>query len=147
MIKSVFESRGPVRKAALYRQLLRMEKKSETTMTQYVADFTQMAEQLDEAGIKIPDELLSIMLLTSLPTEFENFSIAIESRDDILGLEKLLIKLIEEEVRQKDRLSKSNDNDNVNALMSKGQSSQRNKKKIIICKRLNLPENVISVVK
>jgi len=82
-LKDVFESRGPVRKAALYKQLLRMEKKRCTTMTQYVNDFTRKAEQLEEAGIEIPDELLSIMLLGSLPSEFENFSVAIESRDKI----------------------------------------------------------------
>ena len=75
--KTVFESRGPERKAALYKQLLRMEKGPDIAIKQHVSEFTNKAEQLEEAGIKIPDELLS-MLLSSLPTEFENFCIAIE---------------------------------------------------------------------
>ncbi|KAL0116419.1 hypothetical protein PUN28_009806 [Cardiocondyla obscurior] len=124
-LKAVFESRGPVRKAALYKQLQRMEKKPSITMTQYVTDFTRKAEQLEEAGIEIPDELLSIMLLGSLPVEFENFSVAIESRDEIPTLENLKIKLIEEEARQSDRVPKtSEDHNNNDALLAKGRSER-----------------------
>ena len=47
-VKAVFESRGPVRKAALYKRLLRMEKRTDITITQYVTDFTHTAEQLSE---------------------------------------------------------------------------------------------------
>lgn len=124
-LKTIFESRGPVRKAALYKQLLRMEKDPKSTMTQYVTDFSQKAEQLEEAGIAIPNELLSIMLLGSLPTEFENFSIAIESRDDIPTLENLKVKIIEEEARQSDRVAKTNENQKSNtALFTKDRSEQ-----------------------
>ena len=72
-----------------------MEIKDGISMTQYVSDFSYMAEQLTDTGIKIPEDLLSIMLLNSLPTEFENFSIAMESCDDISKLENLKVKLIE----------------------------------------------------
>lgn len=115
----MFESRSPIKKAALYKQLLRMEKKANISMTQYVTDFTRKAEQLEEAGIEIPDELLSIMLLLSLPTEFENFSIAIESRGNIPTLENLKIKLIEEEARQSDRVEKTDEDNNNDALLTK----------------------------
>lgn len=57
-------------------------------MTQHVNEFSSKAGQLEEAGIEIPKELLSIMLLSSLPTQYENFSVAIESRDDISTLIK-----------------------------------------------------------
>ena len=112
-LKTVFESRGPVRKAALYKQLLRMEKEPDIAITQYVSKFTNKAEQLEEAGIKIPDELLSIMLLSSLPTEFENFCIAIESQDNLPTLENLKIKIIEEEARQNERAIKKDANENM----------------------------------
>lgn len=86
-LKRVHESKGPVRKATLYKQLYRMRKDRETSMNNYVNSFSNKAEQLVEAGIKIPDDLLSIMLLSSLPDDFENFSIAIESRDEIPNIE------------------------------------------------------------
>lgn len=60
----------------------------------------RIADQLDEAGIKVASELLSIMLLTSLPEDFENFRVAIESRDKISDINFLRTKLIEEEARR-----------------------------------------------
>jgi hypothetical protein len=59
---------GPVRKAVLCKQLLRIEKKPDVTMSQYVTEFTRKAEQLAE--IDIPEELLSVMSLGSLLAEF-----------------------------------------------------------------------------
>lgn len=98
-----------------------MEKNSDSTMSQYVTNFCQKAEQIEEAGIVIPNELLSIMILGSLPTEFENFSVAIESRDEIPTLENLKVKLIEEEARQNDRIVRNNDDKSNSALLTKGQ--------------------------
>jgi hypothetical protein len=125
-LKAVFESRGPVRKAVLYKQLLRLEKKPDVSMSQYVIEFTSKAEQLAETGIDIPEELLSVMLLGSLPAEFENFSVAIESRDDIPSFENLKLKLVEEEARQIDRVIPSNQDCNSNsALVTKGRRANK----------------------
>lgn len=99
-LERAFNSRGPVRKAVLYRQLYQMKKDPEKSMSQYVSDFMRTADQLDEAGIKVPSELLSIMLLSSLPGDFENFRVAIESRDEIPDINFLKAKLIEEEARR-----------------------------------------------
>ncbi|KMQ83551.1 retrovirus-related pol polyprotein from transposon tnt 1-94, partial [Lasius niger] len=124
-LKGIFESKGPVRKATLYKQLLRMEKESNATITQHVNDFTSKAGQLEEAGIQIPDELLSIMLLNSLPDEYKNFSVAMESRDDIPTLEVLKAKLKEEEARQNDRDAKTSDSDKKgDALLARGSANR-----------------------
>lgn len=87
--------------AILYKQFLKMEKK--TNMVQYVNEFSSKAGQFKKASIEIPETLLSIMLLSSLPAAYENFSVAIESRDQIPTLEILKAKLMEEEARQNDR--------------------------------------------
>nr|XP_012149732.1 PREDICTED: uncharacterized protein LOC105663683 [Megachile rotundata] len=58
ILKEVFESKGPVRKVTLYKQLIRMEKKPSEKMTQYVNEFLSKASQLEEAGIEIAEELL-----------------------------------------------------------------------------------------
>lgn len=73
-----------------------MEKRPNQSMLQYVTEFTHKAEKLEDLEIALPKELLSIMLLCSLPSEFENFSIAIESRDTIPDFDSLKVKLIEE---------------------------------------------------
>ena len=43
-LKTVFESRGPVRKAAHYKQLLGMERGPDIAITQYVSEFPNKAE-------------------------------------------------------------------------------------------------------
>jgi hypothetical protein len=91
-----------------------MKKEPNQTMTQYIENFVDKAEQLDEAGLKVPQEMLSIMLLNALPIEYENFCVAIESRDDIPNLESLKSKLLEQEARQEDRSVKEARNERVN---------------------------------
>jgi len=55
-----------------------MEKKPNMIMTQYVTDFVSKAEQPRKVSIEILDELLSIILLGSLPIEYENCIVAIK---------------------------------------------------------------------
>jgi len=104
-----------------------MTKLSDVTMTQNVNDFERKAEQLEVAEIKLPDDLLSIMLLASLP-EYENFSVAIESRDEVPKLDYLKTKLKEEEARQNDRDAKirRDHNEKSEALVVK-QNNEREK--------------------
>jgi len=128
-LKRVHESKGPVRKATLYKQLYRMRKDSEITMNTYINEFTNKAEQLTEAGIKIPD-LLSIMLLSSLSDDFENFSIAIESRDEIPNIDSLKVKLLEEEAPQNKRAGRNNSEkgQNSDVLISRAQGRDKQKR-------------------
>lgn len=71
-LKNVFESRGPVRKATLYKQLLRMEKKPDVSISEYVSVFTQQAEKLEDAGIKIPkNRYRPISKISVLPLNLE----------------------------------------------------------------------------
>lgn len=128
-LKKTHKSRGPVRKAVLYRQLYQMKRKPKQSMTQFVNDFMEKSELLEEVGIKIPAELLSIMLLSSLQEEYENFRAAIESRDEIPTIDNLKLKLIEEDARWTD--ANKNEENSQGAFLSKGkeksQDSGRNK--------------------
>jgi len=119
LLIKIYDSRGPVRRATLYKQLYRMKKESSIAMSRYISNFTTKAEQLEEAGITIPPDLLSIMLLGSLPSEYENFCIAIESRDEIPSIEALKSKLIEEEARQNDRVAHDDANNNALTIKTK----------------------------
>lgn len=123
-LERVHESKGPVRKAVLYKQLYRMKKDASQSMTQYVHFFTRKAEQLEEVGIKIPNELLSVMLLSSLPSEYDSFCVAIESRDQVPDIESLKLKLIEQEARLNERNSKYDENQ-IDALLVKGKGNNK----------------------
>ena len=58
--------------------------------------FFDAVDKLREMDITIHDEMLSVLLLYSLPESFENFRCAIESRDEYPKPEALKVKIIEE---------------------------------------------------
>lgn len=72
-LQMVYESKGPARKAKLYKELMRLIKKHNVTMLQHINEFEKNAEELAPTNIQLPGDLLSIMALASLPPEFENF--------------------------------------------------------------------------
>lgn len=126
-LKDIYESKGPVRKAILYKQLYKMRKEANVSMGEYVSKFTNTAEKLEEAGIQIPPELLSIMLLNSLPSEYESFCTAIESRDDLPTINLLKIKLIELEARFEDHETNSQKENYNDALLIRDKPKPSNK--------------------
>jgi len=99
-LEKIHKSQRPVRKAVLYRELYRTKKMLDQSMAQFVNEFQQRADMLADVGVVVPQELLSIMLLSNLPDEFENFRVAIESRDDIPEVCVIKAKLIEEDARR-----------------------------------------------
>lgn len=117
VLERIHESRGPIRKAVLYRQLYKLKKEENQNMAEFVTVFQSKAEQLEEAGITIPDELLSIMLLNALPTQYASFCVAIESRDEVPSIDVLKVKLIEQEARQNEQKQQEESEDS--ALLSK----------------------------
>lgn len=96
----IHSSKDPVRKAVLYRQLYNLRKDPSEPMSQYINKFQEKVNMLEDTGIEIPSELQSIMLLSSLPEEYDNFCVAIESRDQIPTTDFIKRKLIEEEARR-----------------------------------------------
>jgi len=67
-------------------------------------------------------DLLSVMLLHSLPTSFDNFCCAIKSRDNLSDVDALMIKIIEEFDSKAHKGNKTGSN----ALFSKYQRSKKN---------------------
>lgn len=117
-LEKLHESKG-LRKATLYKQIYRLKKDSNQTMTEYVHSFQRKLEQLEEVGMKIPQDLQSVMLLNSLPPEYESFCIAIELRDDLPTVESLKSKLIEQEARHLEQVSKNNNENNALSVKEK----------------------------
>ena len=62
----------------------------------HVSRFFDAVDKLSEIEVEIHPDLLSIMLLYSLPSSYENFRCAIESRDALPSPETLRVKIIEE---------------------------------------------------
>jgi len=62
----------------------------------HMAKFFDAFDKLMELDVVIHPDLLSVMLLYSLPTAYENFRCAIESRDELPSPEILRVKILEE---------------------------------------------------
>ncbi|GBM45587.1 hypothetical protein AVEN_151965-1 [Araneus ventricosus] len=65
-------------------------------VSDHIRKFFDFIDKLQDLDIVIDEDLTSVMLLYSLPANFETFIVAIESRDELPKLDTLRIKIIDE---------------------------------------------------
>lgn len=94
-LESVYQSKGPARKATLLKQLTLMRTEDGADVREHVNKFFDTVDKLEEMEIQINRDSLSIMLLYSMPSNFENFRYAIESRDELPTPKTLRVKILE----------------------------------------------------
>lgn len=99
-LEEVHRPTGPSRKVTVFKQLVNLKMADQSTMNDHLNSFFGLSDQLSEIDIKLPDELLSIILLSSLPPSYENFVVAIESHDQLPKPNVLKNKLMEEHNRR-----------------------------------------------
>ena len=73
----------------LFKQLFRMKKSPNQDMAEYINDFMTKVDKLEEAELKFPEDITAIMLLNSLPSEYETFCVAIETQKELPSLDQL----------------------------------------------------------
>lgn len=86
-LKSIYDSKGPARKATLLKRLIQTKMSEGGDIKTHIAQFFDAVDKLESMDVQINGDLLSIMLLYSLPSSFENFRCAIESRDALPNAE------------------------------------------------------------
>lgn len=100
-LESVFASKGPARKATLLKQLTLQKLEEGGDVRDHLSKFFDAVDKLGGMDVDVHKDLMSILLLYSLPASYENFRCAIESRDELPSAEILKVKIIEEsEVRR-----------------------------------------------
>lgn len=124
-LKEIYQSKGPARKATLLKQLTLHQMSEGETVREHLNKFFDVVDKLGEMEVTINADLLTIMLLYSLPNSFENFRCAIESRDTLPTPEALRIKIIEES----DARSAGNKQSESNAMYAQKQKKFNNKAK------------------
>lgn len=92
----IYQSTGPARKATLLKQLILYRMEENEDIRSHLRKFCDTVDKLHEMNVEIHPDLQAIMMLYSLPSSFENFRCAIESRDKLPDPENLRIKIIEE---------------------------------------------------
>lgn len=102
-LESIFESKGPAKKASLWKRLMSHRLGEGGDVPRHVDKFFDIVDKLSELTVQVSTELQSIMLLHSLPDSFENFRCAIESRDALAPPEHLKVKILDESATRRQR--------------------------------------------
>lgn len=135
-LESVYASKGPARKATLLKQLTLQKLSEGGNVREHIMRFFDAVDKLDSMSVNIHKDMLAILLLYSLPSAFENFRCAIESRDELPDPDLLKVKILEE---SEARLQK-NDESTTGAFMARPKKKFIKKK--IESKNDSKPPNV-----
>lgn len=95
-LESIYASKGPAQKAILLKQLILQKMSEDNDVRNHMSRFFDAVDKLAPMEVEINVDLLSIMFLYSLPSSFDNFRVAIESRDELPNVEALKVKILEE---------------------------------------------------
>lgn len=133
-LKEIHGPSGPARKVFLFKQLLQMKMPDGGNVSEFLEKFCEIVEKLSEINVEMYDELIVIILLTSLPSSFESFVVAVETRDVLPTLSMLKLKLIEEGERRAAEIEHKSLADNQQAFAARNEitdhSRFKNPKKI-----------------
>lgn len=113
-LSEVYESSEPDRKVTLLKQLILAKANSLNEMVNHLNTFFTTANELRKMKTNIPDEMLSVLLLYSIPKDFENFRSEIEELDELPDPQVLKCKILEEIVSRKSKIKDDKDDDNKN---------------------------------
>lgn len=127
-IKEIYQPQGPATKVSLMKKLLMKKQLANESMQDHLNTFFGVVDKLNEIGSETPDEFLCILLLCSLSEDYENFRIAIETRDALPELSTLKVKILEEESRRKEKDTESMKNIVQGVLKTKVTSNSKNER-------------------
>ena len=80
-LQSVYASKDPARKATLLKRLMLQRLEDGADVKEHLAKFFDAVDKLESMDVQINGDLLSIMLLYSLPMSYDNFRCSIKTRD------------------------------------------------------------------
>lgn len=95
-LQEIYQYQGPARKATLLKRLTLHKMAEGNDIRDHLSGFFDTVDKLGDMDIEINQDLLTVMVLYSLPSTFENFRCAIESRDNLPTPDSLRTKIIEE---------------------------------------------------
>lgn len=126
----------------LLKQLMFQKMEDGDDIHDHVTKFLDIVNKLEDMEVIINGDLLAIMLLYSLPSSYENFRCAIESRDELPTAEVLKIKIIEESEARKQMTGST-----VVAMSAedRGKTRSNSGKKEFKCYKYNLPGHKANV--
>lgn len=95
-LAGIYKPSDPIQKVSLYKKLLSHRISSNCSIMEYLNDFTKTCKKLADIGVEINEELLVIILLSSLSNNYQNFVQTIESANNLPTFDGLKMKLLQE---------------------------------------------------
>lgn len=125
-LRSIYASTGPAKRASLLKQLTQRKMGEGSDVRDHLNDFFETADKLASMEEVISDNLLTVMLLNSLPSSYQGFRTAIETRDILPSPEKLKVKILEHNESTREEIG--NDVIVMAARQNKGGTRPREKR-------------------
>jgi hypothetical protein len=136
-LEEFFEAKAPFNKVHLLLQLVSLKLTEGGDIEDYVRKKMQFQRRLENCGLKLPEELMTVLLLIGLPNELSTLRRILET-DDNLTLDKVERELQNETIRR----SSSSENSNQNsAIMLYGNSDLKAKEDHWKSKKRNRTRN------
>jgi len=85
----------------LLRKLVYFKKEETTSMEQYLKDVKDTIDQLEEIQVTIPEDLVGLLLLHSLPREYKEFTRSQTSKYPFPTFVEIESRLLDEELQIK----------------------------------------------
>src|ERR1044072_3192064 len=115
----------------LFRRLVNLKYKDGFSVAEHISSFQNLVNQLTTIEIKLPDELLAFLLLSSLPDSWETLVVSL-SNSTIGNMTFDIVKeaLLNEEIRRKgNNMASSSTHTEALVVESRGGSQHRNSHK------------------
>lgn len=107
----------------LLEELINHKMEESQDMRDYVENFFDRVNKLEAMEIKIPQEMIVVLLLSSIPKSYEYFRVAIKTRQELPTPAELKVKLLDEfQVRKRNKDEKSE------AMVASKSSRNKNKR-------------------
>lgn len=122
-LEDVYMPKSPLQMVSLYRSLANHKMADGGDVVNHLNEFSKLTDKLAEIGMQIQEELLTVILLSSLPKSYESFIIAVGTRDDLPKLAFLKQRILEESKRRTGEVS----NVTVNSMNNQAFAIKSNK--------------------
>lgn len=96
-LKAAFEDKGLNNRCRLLSKLVSLKLEQFSTVREYVTKAMETAQELEDLGKKIDDELLAALILQGLTMDFQPMRLAIESSNVVLTTDYVCTKLFQME--------------------------------------------------
>ena len=122
ILAAKFVRKTPAAKVSLYCALTSLKCSDLAGVRELLNQFQVIVRKLKELKVEMDDDMYSIVLLKALPESFEQFKVAIMTRDELPSLDEIKSKVEEETHRQLQQVPPHQEEQVEQALMTSGLS-------------------------